>query len=50
MIETNVRRLGSVKDCPCKNMVIVGPYLIYRDHLVSTVVLKHNYITYATIV
>ena len=31
---TNVRRLGTVKDCPRKNMVIVGPYLTYHDHLV----------------
>ena len=31
---TNIRRLGSVKNCPCKNMVIVGPYLTYHDHLV----------------
>ena len=31
---TNVRRLCSVKNCPCKNMVIVGPYLTYHDHLV----------------
>ena len=23
---TNVRRFGSVKNCPSKNMVIVGPY------------------------
>ena len=31
---TNVRQLGSVKNCPCKYIVIVGPYLTYHDHLV----------------
>ena len=46
---TNVRRLGSVKNCPCKNMVIVGPYLTNHDHLVQKGVLKHIY-TYATFV
>ena len=31
---TNVQRLDSVKNCPCKNIVIVSPYLTYYDHLV----------------
>ena len=46
---TNARRLGSVKNCPSKNVVTVGPYLAYHDHLVLKGVLKHIY-TYATFV
>ena len=38
---TNVRRLGSVNNCPCKIMVTVGPYLTYHDHFVWKGVLKH---------
>ena len=42
-VTTKVRRLCSVKYCPCKNMVIVGPYLTCHDHLVEKSALKHAY-------
>ena len=29
---TNVRRLGSVNNCPSKKMVIVGPYLTFKTY------------------
>ena len=31
----------SLKNCPFKNMVILGPYLTYHSHLVQNGVLKH---------
>ena len=43
---TNIRRLGSVKNCPSQNMVIVGLYLTYHDYFVLKGVLKHKYIYY----
>ena len=33
--------IGSVKNFPSKNMVIVGPYLTCLDHFVWKGVLKH---------
>ena len=42
---TNVKRLGSVKNCMSINMVIVGPYLTYHDHLVE----KGRFKTYSYI-
>ena len=41
---TNVRRLGSSKNCPYKNMVIVGPYLTYYDILSKRVFKTYLYI------